>query len=226
MGMKINTLIFFFSVHIKVNLSLFFRQVKPSATNHAVNMLSDEVKLRNMKKVKVNAQITFIIYILESVANFSILVAWTLVVHKSNDLPRMLSILWYHLFLPYTFLMNTSHNKNLVVDDGWVTTIQNTLILPIPANSLHFNHIASWFRRFKGFNENIVKPNEEINSESLSPDSSIGMKHHPSRQNIASEENTTLEIPSISRSVEVANRLNNENTLNVPDDVQNKIRQW
>ena len=122
--------------------------------------------------------------------------------------------------------MNTSHNKNLVVDDGWVTTIQNTLILPIPANILHFNHIPSWFQRFNGFNENNVKPNEEINTESLNPDSPIGMKHHPSRQNNASEENNTLEIPSISRSVEVANRMNNENTLNVPDDVQNKIRRW
>ena len=187
-------------------------------------MLSDEVKLRNMKKVKVNAQITFIIYILESVANVSILVAWTLVVHKSNDLPRMLSILWYHLFLPYTFLMNTSHNKNLVVDDGWVTTIQNTLILPSPTYILHFDHILRWFRRFNGFNENIAKPNEEENPESMNPDSPMGMKHHPSRQNIANEENATPEIPSISRSVEAANRTNNENTLNVPDDVQNKIR--
>ena len=189
-------------------------------------MLSDEIKVRNIKKVKVNAQITFIIYILESVANVSILVTWTLVVHKSNDLPRMLSILWYHLFLPYTFLMNTSHNKNLVVDDGWVTTIQNTLILPIPANNLHFNHIASWFRRFKGFNDNVVKPDEEVNPESMNPDSPMGMKDHQSRQNITSEENTISEIRSISRSVEVANKKSNENTLTVPDDVQNMIRHW
>ena len=200
--------------------------MQPSATNHAVNMLSDEIKIRNMKKVKVNAQITFIIFILESVANFSIFVAWTLVVHKNNDLSRMLSIIWYHLLLPYTFLMNTSHNKSRVVDDGWATTIQNTLMLLSPANILNLDHISSWFQRFNGFNESNVKPNEEINTESLNPDSPIGMKHHPSRQNNASEENNTLEIPSISRSVEVANRMNNENTLNVPDDVQNKIRRW
>ena len=171
-----------------------------------------------MKKVKVNAQITFIIYILESLANVSIMVVWILVVHKSNDLSRMVSILWYHLLLPYTFLMNTSHNKNLVVDDGWVTTIQNTLMLPSPANILHFDHIPSWFRRFNGFKANIVKQNEEMNSESMNPESPMDMKHHQSRQNITSEENTPSEILSISRSVEAANRINNKNTINVPDE--------
>ena len=189
-------------------------------------MLSDEIKLRNMKKVKVNAQITFIIYILESVANVSILVTWTLVVHKSNDLSRMVSILWYHLLLPYTFLMNTSHNKNLVVDDGWVTTIRNTLMLPSPPNILRLDRIPSWFRRFKGFNDNVVKPDEEVNSGSMNPDSPMGMKDHQSRHNITSEENTISEIRSISRSVEVANKKSNENTLTVPDDVQNMIRHW
>ena len=131
--------------------------------------------------------------------------------------------LCYHLLLPYTFLMNTSHNKNLVVDDGWVTTIQNTLILPIPANLLHVNHIPSWFQRFNGFNENVVKPYEEINSESMNPSSTVGMKHHQFRQNISSVKNTTSEILSISRSVEPANRMNDVNTLNVPDDAQNRI---
>ena len=91
-------------------------------------------------------------------------------------------------------------------------------MLPSPANILHFDHIPRWFRRFKGFNENIVIPNEEINSESMNPDSSMGMKHHQSRQNITSEENTPSEILSISRSVEAANRINNKNTINVPDE--------
>ena len=38
-----------------------------------------------------------------------------------------LSLFWFHVMLPYVFLMNTSHNKNLVIDDGWLNTIQNTL---------------------------------------------------------------------------------------------------
>ena len=41
-----------------------------------------------------------------------------------------LGIMWFHVILPYTFLMNTSHNKRLVTDEGWWNTIRNTLRLP------------------------------------------------------------------------------------------------
>ena len=37
-----------------------------------------------------------------------------------------LGVLWFMVILPYTFLMNTSHNKNLVTDEGWWNTIRNT----------------------------------------------------------------------------------------------------
>ena len=52
-----------------------------------------------------------------------------------------LSLFWFHVMLPYVFLMNTSHNKKLVIDDGWLNTIQNTLglsenVSPVPCQCL------------------------------------------------------------------------------------------
>ena len=191
-----------------------FRQVQPSATNHAVNMLSEEIQQRNMKKVKVNVQITFIIYIIESVANVSVWVVWFLVFQKSNDVSRMLSVLWYHLILPYIFLMNTSHNKNLVVDDGWETTIRNTFINPRPFNFFKSATISNIFRRFNRNGQNMVEQYKE--TDSVNSDSNMNKKTECSHQNCNNEEKTTSEVLSVSKSVEAINRRENGNTINIP----------
>ena len=70
---------------------------------------------------------TFVIYILEVVANLTIFVVWFFIHQKTSDYALTLSVLWFHVILPYTFLMNTSHNKNVVLDEGWWNTIRNTL---------------------------------------------------------------------------------------------------
>ena len=90
-------------------------------------MLSHEVQNRNVKKVKINAQITFVIYVLECIANTSIYIIWGFVYGTSNHVTLGLAILWFHIILPYMFLMNTSHNKNRIMNDGWWNTIKNTI---------------------------------------------------------------------------------------------------
>ena len=105
----------------------YFRQVHPSKYNLAANSLSEPRQMRNVRKVKVNAQVTFVIYLLESVANFSIFAVWFFVHQRNSNLTLTLGVFWFHVILPYTFLMNTSHNKNLVADEGWWNTIRNTL---------------------------------------------------------------------------------------------------
>ena len=98
-----------------------------------------------MRRVKVNAQVTFVIYILEWVANFSIAVTWFFVSKQTSDITLTLSVLWYHVFLPYIFLMNTSHNKQIVIDEGWWNIFRNALGLPSNiigeiSNSQDMNH--------------------------------------------------------------------------------------
>ena len=113
--------------YLKCFFVYFFSQVEPTPNNHAANMLSHEIQIRNVRKVMINAQITFGIYVLECVANTSIYVVWAFVSGTSNNVTLGLAIVWYHIILPYTFLVNTSNNKNLVTDDGWWNTIRTTL---------------------------------------------------------------------------------------------------
>ena len=110
----------------------------PSNDNIAARSLSKMRQTRNVRKVKVNAQVTFVIYILETVANLSIFIVWFFVNHGNNNLTLTLSVLWFNVILPYTFLMNTSHNKNLVADEGWWNTIRNTFGLS--ENSVSSSH--------------------------------------------------------------------------------------
>ena len=36
-------------------------------------------------------------------------------------------MLFFHIIIPYTFLMNTSYNKDRIINDGWETVLLNPL---------------------------------------------------------------------------------------------------
>ena len=76
-----------------------FRHVHPSKDNLAAKSLSEPRQIRNVRKVKVNAQVTFVIYILESVANFSIFVVWFFVNQRNSNLTLTLGVLWFNVIL-------------------------------------------------------------------------------------------------------------------------------
>ena len=90
-------------------------------------MLAKNIQVRNQRKVKVNAQVTFVIYVLETIANLSIFIVWIFVHGYSSEVTVSMGVMWFHVILPYIFLMNTSHNKSLLIDDGWWNTIKNAL---------------------------------------------------------------------------------------------------
>ena len=98
-------------------------------------MLAKDIQIRNQRKVKVNAQVTFVIYILETIANFSIFIVWTIVHGYSSEVTVTMGVMWFHIVLPYIFLMNTSHNKNLLIDDGWWSTVKNALGISLARNN-------------------------------------------------------------------------------------------
>ena len=100
----------------------------------AANSLSKDVRNRNIRKVETNARVAFVIWIMEFCANICIIIVWAIVYGKTTFATLTTNIMWYYVILPHIFLMNTSHNKDLVVDQGWKTTIQNALSLPLPFN--------------------------------------------------------------------------------------------
>ena len=78
-----------------------------------------------MKRMKVNAQVTAITAILESIGNV------TYVIHTLFTGPRFSAMIHgqvtYMIVLPYVFLMNTSHNKNRIVEHGWKNVLRNII---------------------------------------------------------------------------------------------------
>ena len=84
--------------------------------------------MRNIRKVQVNAQVTFAIYILETVALASVVILWFAI--RKNELSATLSFVSFYVVLPYTFLMNTPHNKNLITEHGFLNTIRNAIQMP------------------------------------------------------------------------------------------------
>ena len=80
-----------------------------------------------MKLVAVNARVTFVVWILETIANISVLSLWKIVGGTSFGTLTN-AMMWYYLIISYTFLMNTSYNKDRVIEDGWKIVIMNSLI--------------------------------------------------------------------------------------------------
>ena len=83
-----------------------------------------------MKLVAVNARVTFVVWILETIANISVLSLWVSG-HGTSSWGKNYAVtnalMWYYLIISYTFLMNTSYNKNRIIEDGWKIVIMNSL---------------------------------------------------------------------------------------------------
>ena len=62
--------------------------------------------------------------ILELLGNVTVLVL--IVIFKASTLPTVIhSIICYSILLPHAFIMNTSHNKNRVIEYGWKNVLRN-----------------------------------------------------------------------------------------------------
>lgn len=124
-------------IYFKLNIIILFfcRQVTPAPTNRAANSLSKANQKRNIRSVEVNARITMMIWIMECMANFCVFLCVILVPSKLNLNNLTIKILWYYITMPYTFLMNTSYNKDRIIDEGWKTVLMNIFIKPHSFNA-------------------------------------------------------------------------------------------
>ena len=122
--------------------------------------------------------------------------------------------MWFHVILPYTFLMNTSHNKRLVTDEGWWNTIRNTLRLP---------DISDQNRS----NISIIYDVKKNNTKRRS-DRTLALRSGKSKNHSAFEsQKSSDEIYSISKSIELECETENEylssalNVYSVPSTSKN-----
>ena len=80
----------------------------------------------NLKKLRVNAQVTLMISLLELSGNvIGVILA---VVFRASTFPIVIhTIIVYSILLPRAFLMNTSHNKTRILEYGWKNVLRNLL---------------------------------------------------------------------------------------------------
>ena len=103
-----------------------FRQLSPSNRIAHRDAMTNKC---NMKKLQINAQVTAMTTLIEHIGNVTSLV---FTIHFTTNLSWFLSrlileILFYCIIVPHSFLMNTSDNKNRIMEYGWKGVIQNLI---------------------------------------------------------------------------------------------------
>ena len=106
-------------------ISFHYRQVCPSPDNLVAKSLAPDIRSRNMRKVQISAKITFTIWILETI----LLVVLFLVVKiwQYQEFTMIFYVLFPHVLVPFTFLMNSSETKECLVDVGFLDILRNTI---------------------------------------------------------------------------------------------------
>ena len=102
------------------------RQINPSSNKVVAESIGESATKLNLRKVLVNAQIKAMISLIEAFMNFAFVIIVYFTVRGTYGSMAIMVFL-YMVILPYAFLMNTSHNKNRIVEHGWRNVLNNIL---------------------------------------------------------------------------------------------------
>ena len=172
----------------------------PSRDNNAGNALAEEVQTRNIRKVAINARIAAVLWILEIAANFCIVFLWLFIIGSSSSIGLTNTMLWYYMIIPYTRLMNTTYNKDRIIDDGWKSVIINSVKSASNFFGVRSIQQIEHNEKAKQIGKNNVslsiriKPTQETNSTKAEPDINL-----ISLENL-SDESTLIQTTSDGRS--------------------------
>ena len=103
---------------------LICRQTNPQTNKIVAEALNEAVNVHNMKKVRVNAQVKAMVSFIEGFVNILYIVIISFTVRTSLGTLVMQSVT-YMIILPYISLMNTSYNKDRVIENGWKNVLKN-----------------------------------------------------------------------------------------------------
>ena len=102
--------------------------MNPARNRIAAEHLSEASNALNMRRVLVNAQVTAMISFIEFVFFFGHVVGISVAGGKSPEVVIIVLVMYlilYGVIAPYSFLMNSSHNKNRIVEHGWINVVKN-----------------------------------------------------------------------------------------------------
>ena len=88
--------------------------------------LSDESQRQNSRNVRVNAQVTAVMTMLELVGGCIFVIIR--VSNHGGFISKTLFMLLHFVVLPYGFLMNTRYNKNRIIEEGWINVLKNMVL--------------------------------------------------------------------------------------------------
>ena len=103
---------------------MYHSVLDPSRNANAAE-LPESTNNRNLRRMKISCQVTAAISLLEIIGNIFCTMIWLLMAKYVGNESLLLGLTLYFILLPYTFLMNTDDNRNLVVEDGWHMVIKN-----------------------------------------------------------------------------------------------------
>ena len=194
----------------------FFSKVDPSSNVIVAESLCASVNKENVRRMKVNAQVTAVTSVIEVLGNILQWVIWIFVTKFAGYGTLIQSILLYFIILPYVFLMNTRENKNRIVDEGWMTVVKNALgpighrhsvLSSTEIQTKHQNNVESCSRGWNNFLllfRNIKRPcSSDI--KMVKPDSKSHRKSKSdievftiyNNENVHGSDNINNTIPSI-----------------------------
>ena len=117
----------------------FNRQVSPRKSEYLG--LSEENQRQNSLNIRVNAQVTAVITMLEFCGGCLFVVGriFRLQISFGSFSGIIMTMMLYFVILPYAFLMNTRYNKSRIIEEGWMNVLKNMVKsykpnVVIPAN--------------------------------------------------------------------------------------------
>ena len=140
-------------------ISVDCRQVRPSPNNFAAKSLAPYEQNRNTRKVEINANITFAIWIVETilaVVLFSVIKIW-----RFQEFTMPYYILCLHIVVPFIFLMNSSENRKHLVDVGFINILRNTIGVNQQQNIAHNQNVPTIAATPDTNHISEVRPHEE-----------------------------------------------------------------
>ena len=92
--------------------------------------MSEDSKRHNSKNVRVNAQVTAIITVLEFIGGCLFVIGWVfrLQVTLGSFVGVIITMILYFNILSYAFLMNTRYNKGRIIEEGWMNVFKNMVV--------------------------------------------------------------------------------------------------
>ena len=102
--------------------------MNPARSHVAAAHLSEASNALNMRRVLVNAQVTAMISFIEFIFFFGHIMGISLAGGTSPEVVIFILVMYlvlYGVIAPYSFLMNTSYNKNRIIEHGWLNVVKN-----------------------------------------------------------------------------------------------------